>query len=77
MMKQIKVLIAGLVVGLLLGLWFGVNLGKDQPLLSNPFSTDTVQKKIRDTGEKLIEKSGEALEKGGQALQKTVKEKTE
>ena len=76
-MKQIKAVGAGIVVGVLLGLWFGVNLGKDQPLLSNPFSTDTVQKKIKDTGEKIIEKSGEALEKGGQALQKTVKEKTE
>jgi hypothetical protein len=76
-MKQVKTLIAGIVLGLLLGLWFGVNLGKGQHLLSNPFSASTVQKKIRDTGEKIIEKSGEALEKGGQALQKTVRENTE
>ena len=76
-MKQFKALLAGIVIGILLGLWFGVNLGKDKPLLSNPFSADTVQKKIKQTGEDLIEKSGAALEKGGQALQKTVKEKTE
>jgi hypothetical protein len=76
-MKQLKAFIAGIVVGILLGLWFGVNLGKDRPIFSNPFAEDTVQDKIKKTGEKLIEKSGEALEKGGKALQDTVKENTQ
>ena len=76
-MKQLKILIVGIFLGLLVGLWFGVNLGKDRPLLSNPFSNETVQQKIKDTGEKIIDQSGKALEKGGQALQNTIKEKTE
>lgn len=73
-MKQIKSFLLGIIIGLILGLWFGVNLGKDRPIYSNPFAEVTVQQKIKETGEIIIEKSGEALEKGGQALQKTVKE---
>lgn len=71
-MKQLRTLIIGIVIGLLLGLWFGVNIGRDQPIFSNPFSEATVKEKIRQTGKTLIEKSGETLEKGGKALQKSV-----
>lgn len=67
-MKTIKSLLGGIVLGLLLGLWFGVNLGRDRPLLSNPFTEPTVQEKLKQTGKTLIEKSGETLEKGGKAL---------
>ena len=73
-MKQIKALLIGIIIGLLLGLWFGVNLGRDRPIFSNPFVETTVKEKLKQTGEALIEKSGEALEKGGKALQKSVKE---
>lgn len=73
-MKQIKTLLFGIVLGLLLGLWFGVNVGRDRPLLSNPFTEPTVQEKLKQTGKALIEKSGETLEKGGKALQKSTQE---
>jgi len=69
-MKQLKFLLFGIVLGLLLGLWFGVNLGKDRPLFANPFTEPTLQQRLKQTGESLMEKSGEALEKGGKALQK-------
>ena len=72
-MKQIKTLLAGIVLGLLLGLWFGVNLGRDKPLFSNPFAEPTVQERLKQTGKTLIEKSGETLEKGGKALQDSTK----
>lgn len=71
-MKQIKALIFGLIVGTLLGLWFGVNIGKDKPVFSNPFAEDSIQQKIKKSGGKLLEKSGEVLEKGGKALQQKV-----
>lgn len=67
-MKTIKTLLGGIILGLLLGLWFGVNLGRERPVLSNPFTEPTLQEKLRQTGKTLIEKSGETLEKGGQAL---------
>lgn len=68
-MRRMKSLILSLIIGMALGLWFGFNMGKDKPLLSNPFEEDTFREKIRATGDSLIEKSGEVLEKGGQALQ--------
>ena len=67
-MKTIKTLLGGIVIGLLLGLWFGVNIGRDRPIFSNPFTAPTVQEKLKQTGKTLIEKSGETLEKGGKAL---------
>ncbi|MFW2372218.1 MAG: hypothetical protein ACN4GM_03790 [Gammaproteobacteria bacterium] len=73
-MKQLKSILIGLVIGLLIGLWFGVNIGKDKSIFSNPFAEDSIQQKIKKSGEKLIEKSGEAMEKGGKALKDTVKQ---
>ena len=72
-MKMIKTLLGGIVIGLLLGLWFGVNLGRDRPVLSNPFNESTLQEKLKNTGKTLIEKSGETLEKGGKALQESTR----
>lgn len=73
-MKRIKGIILGLLVGIPLGLWFGFNMGKDRPLLSNPFEEATFQEKIKETGDSLIEKGGEVLEKSGQALQQKSQE---
>ncbi|MCK5649181.1 MAG: hypothetical protein KAI22_09900 [Gammaproteobacteria bacterium] len=33
-----KDLLLGLLIGAIIGLWVGVNLGKDQPLMTNPFA---------------------------------------
>ena len=76
-MKQIKALIAGIIFGVLIGLWFGVNIGKDKPIFSNPFSEETIQQKLKESGDILLEKSGEALEKSGKALQEKVKDTTQ
>lgn len=57
-----KDLILGLLIGGIIGLWFGVNLGKDQPLMTNPF----------------VEKSNlEQLGNKMQELQKDVSKKSE
>ena len=73
-MKTLKGLAIGIILGLLLGLWFGVNIGRDRPVFSNPFAEHSLRDRLKQTGESLIEKSGEALEKGGQALQKKAQE---
>lgn len=66
-MKKLRLLIIGVVIGLLAGLWWGVNIGRNKPLFSNPFDNRPLHKKI-------IKESGELLEKGGRAIQDTIKE---
>jgi hypothetical protein len=73
-MTRIRGIIFGLIIGIPLGLWFGFNMGRERPLLSNPFDKVTLQEKIKQTGDDLIEKSGQVLEKSGQALQKKAQE---
>lgn len=58
---------------MIIGLGLGINIGKDKPLLSNPFSGQTLKQKLKETGEEVLEKGGEVLEKSGEALQKKLK----
>jgi hypothetical protein len=73
-MKRVRFLILGLIIGAIIGLWFGINIGKDKSIFSNPFAEATVQKRLKQTGGDVLEKSGKALEKGGQALKKKMEE---
>jgi len=47
----IKKYLIGAVPGLLLGLWFGVNIGHDRPLWSNPFAEPSLSKRAQDVAE--------------------------
>ena len=76
-MKSIKALILGAIIGLLVGLWSGVNIGKDKPIFSNPFTDASIQKKLKKSGDIMLEKSGEALEKGGKAIKDKIKKSSE
>ncbi|HEB58723.1 MAG TPA: hypothetical protein ENJ01_05830 [Gammaproteobacteria bacterium] len=69
-MKSIKTAILWILIGLLLGLWFGVNLGRDKPIYSNPFDADTLEDRARDAGEA----AGELLEETGRAIRDTLKD---
>ncbi len=62
-MKQLKILVAGLVIGLCAGLWFGVNFGRDQPLYSNPFNSESLQQKVKRTADDVLENTKRALRK--------------
>jgi hypothetical protein len=68
-LKNIKVLLLGVVIGVALGLWLGVNIGRETPLLSNPFYKETLGEKMKRLSGETLEKSGRALEKTGQELQ--------
>jgi hypothetical protein len=48
-MLGIRKYFIGAVVGLVVGLWFGVNIGQDRPLWSNPFAEPTLQQKAKGT----------------------------
>lgn len=70
MMKNLKIVLIGVVIGLAIGLWLGVNMGREMPLLSNPFSYhESINDKLKRLGGETLEKSGKALEKTGQELQ--------
>jgi hypothetical protein len=61
-MKKIRDLIIVFVIGLIVGIGLGINIGKDKPLLSNPFSQRSLKQHAKKTGEKILEKGGEVLE---------------
>jgi hypothetical protein len=68
-MNYFKSILVGFVAGASVGLWFGVNLGKEQPIFSNPFTDAALTSRIKQTGEKIMEKSGDVMEKSGQKLE--------
>lgn len=43
-----KDLLLGLLIGGIIGLWIGVNLGKDQPLMTNPFADKGTMKELSE-----------------------------
>ena len=61
MFKSIRDITFGLIIGLFVGLWFGVNIGKDKPLLSNPFVEEDIQQKAKRKAEEVIKGTKEAI----------------
>lgn len=73
-MKQIKNVLLGLVIGVLIGLALGVNIGREKPLLSNPFEKqESLIERAKRLGSETLDQGGKALEKTGQALQDKAK----
>jgi len=69
-MKILKLILLGLVIGIAIGLWLGVNIGREEPVLSNPFSHhESVAEKLKRVGGETLEKSGRAIEQTGKELQ--------
>ncbi|HUX90124.1 MAG TPA: hypothetical protein VMV48_05485 [Gallionellaceae bacterium] len=68
-MKNIKAVLLGVVIGVAIGLWLGVNIGRESPLLSNPFYKEPLNEKLKRLGGETLEKGGRVLEKTGQELQ--------
>jgi hypothetical protein len=72
-MKNYKIILTSLMIGLIVGLALGVNIGRNKPLLSNPFAKETLTDKMLNLGNETLEQSGKALEKSGKALEKSGK----
>ena len=60
-MKTIKMLVMGILMGVIVGLWLGVNIGKGNPIFSNPFAKENLQKKIKQRVGESIEQLGEDI----------------
>ena len=71
-MKNFKFVLFGAVIGVAIGLWFGVNIGREMPLMSNPFYKESLNEKLKRVSGETLEKGGRALEKIGQQLQDKV-----
>ena len=67
-MKSFKLLFTGLVIGVLLALRFGINIGKDRPIFSNPFTESKVTKELKSSIGEGVEKTGESIEKLGKDI---------
>ena len=59
-MKQLKIILISLVAGILIGMALGVNIGRDKPLLSNPFARESLVDRAKQLGNETLEKSGKA-----------------
>ena len=68
-MKNIKIILISVIIGVAIGLWLGVNIGRETPLLSNPFYKETLNERLKRISGETLEKGGRALEKTGQELQ--------
>jgi len=68
-MKLFKWVALSALLGFLIGMALGVNIGRNRPLLSNPFAQDTLADQFKRLGNETLQQSGKALEKTGQALQ--------
>lgn len=68
-MAKLKTALTSLLIGLLFGLWGGINIGKQQPLYANPFSTQSLPDRLRDSGREVLRESGAALQRGGEAIE--------
>lgn len=60
-MKVLKRLVMGILLGLIVGLWLGVNIGKGNPIFSNPFAKENLQKKLKEKVGSSIEQLGEDI----------------
>jgi hypothetical protein len=73
MAQHIKTIFISLVIGILIGMALGVNIGRNKPLLSNPFAKESLVDRAKALGNETLEQGGKALEKTGQALQDKAK----
>jgi len=60
-MKKFKLILLGVIIGLCLGLWFGVNIGKDKSIFSNPFEEVSLQDRIKQKGTELMKGTKDAI----------------
>jgi ABC-type lipoprotein release transport system permease subunit len=67
-MKKLKLILTGIVIGLLLGLWFGVNIGKEQHIFSNPFATKNISQQLKSKAGETVERAGKGIERLGEDI---------
>ncbi len=55
MKSRISLLIFGIIIGTVLAFPLGINFGRDDPLLSNPFNNPSMQERAREKARALAD----------------------
>jgi hypothetical protein len=74
MLGQLKVFIFGLLVGAIVAFPLGINFGRDEPLLSNPFAKQPVKKQVVEKAEEALETAREQVHKATEPAKKKLEE---
>lgn len=80
MKRVLRSFAVGLLVGGLVGLWSGMNIGKEQPLLSNPFADVTLRQQASRAANDVYEGASRATREVGERVRsasRKVEETTE
>lgn len=59
--SKIKRYVIGIIIGFAAGMWIGVNTGKEQPIYSNPFNTDSLADKAKRKADDIISDTKKSL----------------
>ena len=74
MVVKLKFLILGFIVGAIVAFPLGINFGRDEPLLSNPFEKRAVKEQVREvvteTGKEIVEEAREKLHEATEPVKK-------
>lgn len=74
MVDKLKILVLGIVIGAIVAFPLGINFGRGEPLLSNPFEKHEVKEQMKErvteTGKEIVEEAREKLHKATEPVKK-------
>jgi len=63
MKQKVKSIIFGIIIGAVLAFPLGINFGRNDPLLSNPFNNPTMQDRVRYKASELADEARDRVHK--------------
>ncbi len=74
MAEKLKILFFGIVIGAVIAFPLGINFGRGEPLLSNPFEKRDVKEKVKEAvseaGKEIVEEAREKLHEATEPVKK-------
>lgn len=68
MKRVLRSFAVGLLVGGIVGLWCGMNIGKEQPLLSNPFADVSLSQRAGQTASQAREQVDQVADEAAEQV---------
>lgn len=69
MKSRISLLIFGIIIGTVLAFPLGINFGRDDPLLSNPFNNPSMQERAREKARALADDARDRVHRATEPAQ--------